>query len=227
MSSTEFRGHVARDAASVTVTAAANDDAHTVTFGTADADDGTEGHQWSLDLGDNTLEITVSDGTTSRTYTITVVKIDVDALSDDATLNSLSVDGAAVDGFAADVHHYTLRVANDVASVTVAATATVAAAEVTISPADADPGTEGHQVALARGLNRVTVAVAATDRWPRPPTGSSSSGSFRRKTSTGSASLGIAWLTCGPTGPRSGSANPPRTPSRPTISPPASAGAAT
>ena len=164
LSSTEFRGHVARDAASVTVTAAANDDAHTVTFGTADADDGTEGHQWSLDLGDNTLEITVSDGTTSRTYTITVVKIDVDALSDDATLGSLSVDGAAVDGFAADVHHYTLRVANDVASVTVAATATVAAAEVTISPADADPGTEGHQVALARGLNRVTVAVAATDR---------------------------------------------------------------
>ena len=134
-----------------------------MTFGTADADDSTEGHQWSLDLGDNTLEVTVSDGADSRTYTITVVRVDVDALSDDATLSSLSVDGAAVDGLAADMHHYTLRVDNDVASATVAAAATEAAAAVDISPADADPGIEGHQVALDVGSNVVTVAVAATD----------------------------------------------------------------
>ena len=162
-SSTESRGHVARGAASVTVTAQAADETHTVTFGTDDADDVTGGHQWSLELGDNTLEVTVSDGTTSRTYTITVVKLDLDALSDDATLSSLNVDGAEVDGFASDVHSYRLRVANDVVSVTVAAVAADAAAEVDISPADADPGTTGHQVSLAVGANVVTVAVAATD----------------------------------------------------------------
>ena len=160
---TAYRGHVARGTASVTVTAVAADGAHTVAFGTVDADPDTEGHQWSLALGDNTLEVTVSDGTTSRTYTITVVKIDVDALSDDATLSSLSVDGAAVEGFAAGVGGYRVRVANDVASVTVAAVATEAAAVVEIAPADADPDTGGHQVALDEGSNTVTVAVAATD----------------------------------------------------------------
>ena len=163
LSSTEWRGHVARGTASVTVTAVAADDAHTVTFGTVDADDVAEGHQWSLALGDNTLEVTVSDGTDSRTNTITVVKIDVDALSDDATLSSLSIDGTAVAGFAADMHDYGLRVDHDAASVTVAAAATEAAAVVEITPADADPVAEGHQVALAEGSNVVTVAVAATD----------------------------------------------------------------
>ena len=163
LSPREFRGRAPRGAASVTVTAVAADDAHTVTFGTADADPDTEGHQWSLALGDNTLEITVSDGTDSRAYTITVVKIDVDALSDDATLSSLSVDGAAVAGFAADMHDYELRVDNDVASVTVAAVAAEPVAQVEITPADADPDTEGHQVALDEGPNTVTVAVAATD----------------------------------------------------------------
>ena len=163
-SSREFRGNVARGTASVTVTAAPFDDTDTVAFGTADADDGTEGHQWSLALGDNTLEITVSDGTHSRTYTITVVKVDVDALSDDATLSSLSVDGAGVDGFAPDVGGYRVRVAHDAATATVAATATEAAARVAITPADADPDAEGHQVALAEGPNPVTVAVVGHRR---------------------------------------------------------------
>ena len=162
-SSTEYRGHVARGTTTVTVAAVAADDAHTVIFGTADADDVAEGHQWSLVLGDNTLEVTVSDGTDSRTYTITVVRVDVETLSDDATLSSLSVDGAAVDGFASDVHSYRVKVANDVVSVTVAATATVAAALVAITPADADPDAAGHQVSLARGANPARVAVAATD----------------------------------------------------------------
>ena len=149
---TEYRGRVARGTASVTVTAEPVDSAHTVTFGTADADDSTEGHQWSLALGDNTLEVTVSDGTDSRTYTITVTRVDVDALSDDATLSSLTVDGAEVDGFADDVHSYALRVDHDVVSVTVTAAAAETAAEVTITPADADPDTDGHQVALDVGI---------------------------------------------------------------------------
>ena len=93
----------------------------------------------------------MSDGADSRTYTLTVVKIDVDALSDDATLSSLTVDGAAVEGFAADVHSYRVKVDHDVVSATVAATATEPAARVTIAPADADTDTDGHQVALKRG----------------------------------------------------------------------------
>ena len=159
----EYRGRVARGTETVTVTAAPAVSTHAVTFGTADADDNADGHQWSLSLGDNTLEVTVSDGAASRTYTVAVIRVDADALSDDATLGSLSVDGAAVGGFAADKGRYRLRVGADVTSVTVAAAATQAAAQVSIAPADADPGADGHQVWVTHGLNTVAVAVAATD----------------------------------------------------------------
>ena len=159
----EYRGRVARGTETVTVTAAPAVSTHVVTFGTADADDNADGHQWSLSPGDNTLEVTVSDGAASRTYTVVVTRVEADALSDDATLSALSVDGAAVDGFAADRFSYRLRVGTDVTSVTVAAAATQAAAQVSIAPADADPDVDGHQVSVTHGLNTVAVALAATD----------------------------------------------------------------
>ena len=92
------------------MTAAAADDSLAVTFGTDDADGMVEGHQWDLALGDNTLQITVSDGTVSRVYTVTVRKVDADVLSDDATL---SVDGAAGHQVALAVGPNRVRVAVD------------------------------------------------------------------------------------------------------------------
>ena len=105
-----YRGRATRGTESVTVTAAAADDSLAVTFGTDDADGMVEGHQWDLALGDNTLQITVSDGTVSRVYTVTVRKVDADILSDDATL---SVDGAAGHQVALAVGPNRVRVAVD------------------------------------------------------------------------------------------------------------------
>ena len=75
--------------------------------------------------------------------------------SSDADLSALTVDdgtgAASVDGFDPADTGYSLSVAGMVARVTVAATASHSKATVEIAPADADAGTDGHQVDLAGG----------------------------------------------------------------------------
>ena len=157
-----FEAHVTREVDTVTVTAVATDESHPVTYSIDDADDAEKGFQWDLALGENTLTVTVSDGTDSRSYTVTLVRVDADELSDDASLSSLTVDGAPVEGFSADVADYRLRVGNDVVSVTVAAMPTVSQARVTVTPEDADTA-DDYQVVLVEGRNTVSVEVTATD----------------------------------------------------------------
>ena len=87
--------------------------------------------------------------------------------SSDADLSALTMDdgtgAASVDGFDPADTGYSLSVAGMVARVTVAATASHSKATVEIAPADADAGTEGHQVDLAGGPNVVTITVTAED----------------------------------------------------------------
>ena len=157
-----FEGRVPRGADTVTVTAMPVVESYQVAYSVDDADDVEGGFQWNLVLGENTLTVTVSEGADSREHTLRVLKVDVDELSDDASLSSLSVDGESVEGLSADVTDYRLRVGNNAALVTVAAVPTVAQAQVTFTPEDADAA-EGYQVALVEGLNTVEVEVVATD----------------------------------------------------------------
>ena len=83
--------------------------------------------------------------------------------SNDANLSSLTIDGTGVTGFTAGTTSYTHNVETSVTQVTVAATASDSNASVEYSPADADTGTEGHQVDLSAGKNTVTVTVTAED----------------------------------------------------------------
>ena len=72
----------------------------------------------ALTVGNNTISIivTVEDGATTKTYTITVIR----AASDDATLNSLIVSsGVLSPAFDANVTDYTVNVANNVNTITV------------------------------------------------------------------------------------------------------------
>ena len=89
------------------------------------------------------------------------------AASSDAELSDLTVDdgtgAASVDGFDPADTGYTVTVDHATAQVTVAATASDSNADVEIAPADADTGTEGHQVDLAGGKTEVTVTVTAED----------------------------------------------------------------
>ena len=79
-------------------------------------------------------------------------------------LASLSLDGLDLDpAFDAGTTAYAAAAPADGETVTVTAAAVYGASEVTVLPADADTGAEGHQVALAEGETGVTVTVTPAD----------------------------------------------------------------
>ena len=159
---TAYTATVANDVETVTVTATATDDNAAVAFDPAeDADTTTEGHQVALDVGANTITATVTIRGQTEAYTVTVTRADT-TLSDlsltDGGGNAVTLDPV----FASGTTSYTATVANDVDTVTVAATATAADAGATVAfdPAeDADTDTAGHQVTLAEGENKITATV--------------------------------------------------------------------
>ena len=111
------------------------------------------------------VEVTAQNGESTQTYTVTVTR----AGSADATLNGLSLmgDGGEVvvlsPVFASGTTAYAATVAHDVSAVTVAAQSTHSQSFVSITPPDADRGTEGIQVSLVVGVNVITVAVVSQD----------------------------------------------------------------
>ena len=107
-----------------------------------------------------TYRVTDANGATaSDTFTVTVAAVGT-------TLSALSLraGGAAVPlspAFGQFTTRYAASVAHDVATVTVGATGSEPSATVSISPADADGSTPGHQVALSQGENRITATVTS------------------------------------------------------------------
>ena len=154
----------------VTVAAEANAAEASVVITPGDADKQTAGHQVPLpSYGGNqvTVVVTAEDGTT-KTYGLTVHRLapkgEPASPSQDATLKALTVSaGTLTPAFAATHQLYTAQVAHDVATLTVIPVAAAAGASVTITPADADLATDGHQVALQVGNNPVAMLVTATD----------------------------------------------------------------
>ena len=122
-----------------------------------DADGDTDGHQVSLDVGENTIEIVVTSagGESTRTYMVKVTRV----AASDATLSalSLSADGADLSPkFDADTEMYTASVANSVATTDVTATATHTGATATVIPAQTG-------ATLNVGENTIKVVVRAAD----------------------------------------------------------------
>ena len=111
------------------------------------------------------VEVTAQNGASTQTYTVTVTR----AGSADATLSGLSLmgDGGEVVAlspvFASGTTVYGATVGHDVNAVTVAAQSTHSQSFVSITPPDADRGTEGSQVNLVVGVNVITVAVLSQD----------------------------------------------------------------
>ena len=145
---TVYAASVAHEVASTTVTAAASHSAATVTI--------APGSEVSLAEGANVITVTVvaENGTTTRTYTVTVTRAAA-PLSEDATLRTLSLSGADIGAFSPDTTVYAASVAHEVASTTVTVTATHSAATVSIAP--------GPEVSLAVGENEIAVTVTAED----------------------------------------------------------------
>ena len=137
----------------------------------ADADsDPSNGHQASLELGENTITVVVTaeDTTTTETYTVTVTR----RVSTDATLSALSLSEATLTpAFVPARTDYAALAANRVSETTVTATTNHSYAmvafldETDAALADANTGIEGFQVPLAAGdENTFKVRVTAEDR---------------------------------------------------------------
>lgn len=108
--------------------------------------------------GTASILVTAEDNTTTKTYTVsfTVAK----AQSKDATLASISIDGTAIADFKADSLNYTHTIAYTATTIPViAAEANDASASVSITPADAVPGT-ATIVVTAQAGNKQTYTVA-------------------------------------------------------------------
>ena len=117
-----------------------------------------------LVAGDNviTIEVTAEDGTTTRTYTVTVTRlVALEQNSPDATLSGLTLSGVNFGTFASGTESYTASVAHSVTQTTVTPTVNDSNATYVIKlggVTDAD-GT----VSLAVGSNVITVEVTAED----------------------------------------------------------------
>ena len=155
--------NVARSTTTVTLTAQAAFSDSAVTIEPSDANTATPAHDVSLSLGDNPVTITVTNGTDTRSYTVTIRRVDAAALNAEAKLSSLGVTQGNVSGFDSNRRSHRIGVARDVSTTTLQAVPLSSAASVTISPADADLSTDGHQLALSPGSNRAEVRVWSTD----------------------------------------------------------------
>ena len=90
-------------------------------------------------------------------------RVDVDAISSDATLSSLSLVDVNFGTFDSANLSYEAVVASSLAQTTVSLTTADPGARYLISPSDADDAATGYQVDLAVGLNEIAIEVTASD----------------------------------------------------------------
>ena len=158
-STTSYTASVANSVSETTVTPTVNHSGagYVIRLGGVADSDGTV----SLSVGSNviTVEVTAEDGSTARTYTVTVTRSDPP--STDATLSALTLSGIDFGTFVSGTTSYSAQVANSVSQTTVTPTVNHSGASYVIKlggVTDAD-GT----VSLSVGSNVITVEVTAED----------------------------------------------------------------
>ena len=123
---------------------------------------GTTAFTGALSVGANVIRtvVTAGDGTTTKTYTVTVTR----ALSTDATLSALALSsGTLSPTFATSTESYTVSVANSVTSTTVTPTRTQGNATVTVNGTSVTSGSASGAISLSVGSNTINVVVTAQD----------------------------------------------------------------
>jgi len=131
-STTAYAVNVGYAVSSITLTPTVNQTSATVTVAGASVVSGSASGGVALNVGSNSIAVVVTaqDGTTTRTYTVTVTR----AASIDATLSALTLSsGALSPAFASGTVTYTASVANSVSSLTVTPTVTQANATVKVN----------------------------------------------------------------------------------------------
>jgi len=155
---TDYTANVSFSVTSVTVTPTVADPTATVTVnGSSNLT-----NPISLNVGDNTITVlvTAQDGTTTKTYTVTVTRA---ALSTNANLSALTISGGSLTPvFSSNTTTYAANVDNAVATITVTPTASDATASITLNGSSITSGS-ARTVALDIGSNQIPIVVTAQD----------------------------------------------------------------
>ena len=160
---TSYTASVNNTVTQTTVTPTVNDSeaSHVIKLGGTTDADGTV----SLAVGSNviTVEVTAEDGQTTKTYTITVTRLDAqaDPISSDADLSGLTLSGIDIGTFASGTTSYIASAANSVSQTTVTPTTNHSGASYVIKlggVTDAD-----GVLPLRVGSNVIAVEVTAED----------------------------------------------------------------
>ena len=156
---TSYTAQVANSVTETTVTPTVNDSgaSYVIKLGGVEDADG----EISLAVGSNviTVEVTAEDDSTTRTYTVTVIR--AEPPSTDATLGGLTLSGIDFGTFASGTTSYTAQVAYSVSETTVPPTVNDSGASYVIKlggVTDAD-----GDISLGVGSNVITVEVTAED----------------------------------------------------------------
>ena len=156
---TSYSAQVANSVSQTTVTPAVNDSeaSYVIKLGGVSDADGVI----PLAVGSNviTVEVTAEDDTTTKTYTVTVIR--AAPLSTDATLGALTLSDVNFGTFASGTTSYTADVASSVTETTVTPTVNHSEASYVIKlggVTDAD-----SVIPLAAGSNVITIEVTAED----------------------------------------------------------------
>jgi gliding motility-associated-like protein len=159
---TSYTASVGGGIMSITVTPTAGDAGATITVNGTAVSSGSASPAISLNPGNNviTTVVTAQDGTTTKTYTLTVNK----APSPNANLSLLRLVGADLSpAFTTANTSYTATVADSITSAIVKPTTTVAGATVKVNGQPVASGASSASIPLSEGLNTITTVVTAQD----------------------------------------------------------------
>ena len=157
---------VVNDTDSTTVTPTTADTNATVIVNGTMVASGTASTAIALAVGVNTISVVVTaeDGIASKTYAVTITREAVIGASDNVDLSGLTLSASTLlPAFSASTISYATTVVNDTDSTTVTPTTADTNATVIVNGTMVASGTASTAIALAVGVNTISVVVTAED----------------------------------------------------------------
>lgn len=162
---TSYHVSVPNGVSSITITPAAEQADATIRVNGSLVNSGIASGILALNVGSNIIRtvVTAQDGTTSKTYTITITRAAA-ILSSVSTLSSLSLSaGILSPAFSSSISSYTAYVNNRISSVTLSPVADQAGASIKINGNTVTAQNPSGNIALNAGENTITAIVTAED----------------------------------------------------------------
>ncbi|WP_375105294.1 cadherin-like beta sandwich domain-containing protein [Paenibacillus sp. RS8] len=162
---TSYTVSVANSVSSITVTPTVAEAGASVKVNGTTVTSGAASGAIPLAEGANpiSIEVTAADGKATKTYTVTLTR-EAPVLSTNADISSLTLSsGNLTPTFASGTTSYTASVANSVSSITATPTLAEAGASVKVNGTAVTSGAASDAIALAEGVNPITIEVTAVD----------------------------------------------------------------